>query len=199
MHIRSRRSAGPHAIRNRVVAFLLAFVQNNHMCNQRYSPGLFANRSLHLGVYVRYAQVPQHVAISLIFRTTVDQKKSVEVLPIGLCIYRIFLSCPSTCGFGLQGQLCLPYLEYLSLEVHTCSLVLGCRSWLQDRIGECYIRKTNSIFKLRHETYLRRQVGKNKLIVTNRQKRIGGNEKQVEKNYSPSFFRLSTSFFCSTG
>lgn len=103
MHIRSRRSAGTHAIRNQVVAFLLAFVQNNHMCNQRYSPGLFANRNLHLGVYVcMYAQVPQHFAISLIFRATVDKKKiSVEVLPIGLCIYRIFLSCPSTCGFGL--------------------------------------------------------------------------------------------------
>lgn len=90
MHVRSRRSAGPHAIRNRVVAFPLAFVQNNQ------TAGLFANSNLHLGVCM-YAQVPQHFAISLIFRATVDKKEnSVEVLPIGPCIYRIFLSCPST-------------------------------------------------------------------------------------------------------
>lgn len=151
MHVRSRRSAGPHAIRNRVVALQLASVQNNHMCNQRYPPD-FLQTGISTQVYVRYAQVPQHFAISLIFRATVDNKKvSVEVLPIGPCIYRIFLSCPSTCGFGLQVS--FAYLSLDSLEVHSLhSLVLGCRSWLQDRIGNVtYERLTRfSSFDTRH-------------------------------------------------
>lgn len=96
MHIRSRRSAGPHAIRNRVVALQLAFLQNNQTQGIRRT---FCKQQSPLRCMCMYAQVPQHFAISLIFRTR--QENSVEVLPIGPCIYRIFLSCPSTCGFGL--------------------------------------------------------------------------------------------------
>lgn len=163
MQIRSRRSAGPHAIRNRVVAFLLAFVQKTTTCATKGIRPDFLQTGISTQVCTvcMYAQVPQHVAISLIFRTTVDNKKiSVEVLPIGLCIYRIFLSCPSTCGFGLQVSFAC--LSLGSLEVGTqstqsqvvglgCSTGLGNVTYLLERLTRF------SSFDTRH-TYLPRQV-----------------------------------------
>lgn len=141
-----------------------------------------------------YAQVPQHFAISLIFRATVDNKKiSVEVLPIGPCIYRIFLSCPSTCGFGLQVSFAyLSYMQSRGTQSTQSSLRLQALAAGQD--WECHIRKTNSRRFQALTRDMPTQVGKNKLIVTNRQKTNRWKRKVERKNYSPSFFLLFYKF-----
>lgn len=162
MHVRSRRSAGPHAIRNRVVALQLAFVQNNHICNQRYPPD-FLQTGVSTQVYVRYAQVPQHFAISLIFRTTVDKKEnSVEVLPIGPCIYLSHILVLSQYVWIRSiGQLCLPQLYVVQRQVHTQQSTqfqvvgLGCRTGLENVIYKRLSRFSS--FDTRH-AYLGRQV-----------------------------------------
>lgn len=146
MHVRSRRSAGPHAIRNRVVALQLAFLQNNHMCNQRYPPD-FLQTGISTWVPERYAQVPQHFAISLIFRTTVDKKK-IRQRSFRSDLASIAYSCLVLVRVDSVYRLALLTLAICSLEVYVHSLVLGCRSWLQDRIGNVIYERLTRFFKL---------------------------------------------------
>lgn len=118
----------------------------------KVSAGLFANRSLHLGVCKVCTSSTTFCDIANL-SCYCRQKRKFGRGPSDRTLHLSHILVLSQYVWIRSiGQLCLPQLYVVQRYIHVVYLVLGCRPWLQDRIGNViYERLTRfSSFDTRH-------------------------------------------------